>query len=149
MPRLPDVSTEQSINVTRLSAPVQVAQPSTAPEDQPAVAADTPSDAASSGDDQPWEIYHYRPIPPVSSELVYESEDRGLRLSDLEPNFAEDPERTKRVFARGVKATIGEPAQFLQRAKRRVREIVQNRLNRHWELRLRYLRRRCRRIHAC
>ena len=44
-------------------------------------------------------------------------------MNDLEPTFALDLERTKRVFTRGVKATIGESAQFLQKGKRRVRDI--------------------------
>ena len=30
-------------------------------------------------DDQPWEIYHYRPHTEVTATLVCESEDRGIK----------------------------------------------------------------------
>ena len=76
------------------------------------------------GDDQPWEIYHYRPIGTVSPTLVYDSEDRGLRLNDLEPTFTLDLQHTKWEYVHGMKAkVVCESVQFLQVDKRKVRNV--------------------------
>ena len=74
-------------------------------------------------DDQPWEIYRYRPIGTVSPTLAHDSEDRWLRLNDLEPTLTLDLKRTKREWVCGMKVKVGEPVQFLQVDKRRVRDI--------------------------
>ena len=96
---------------------IKAAAPDDDPGDEP------PPD----GDDQPWETYHYRPRIEVNPTLVYESEDRGIRLNDLESSFNLDIHGARKPFTQGQNTKVHESVPNLQQDKRRVREIVLNR----------------------
>ena len=73
-------------------------------------------------DDQPWEIYHYRPHVEVDATLGYESEESGVKQYDLASTYNLDVQQT-RTPLRGPNFKIHEATQALQQGKRRVREI--------------------------
>ena len=88
-----------------------------APENEPA---DRPPP---NDDDQPWEIYHYRPHTEVTATLVYEAEERGIKQYDLESGYNLDVHGTKTPLPRGRLAKVHESVQFLQQEERRARDI--------------------------
>ena len=75
------------------------------------------------GDDQPWQIYQYRPHIEVTATLVYEEEERGVRHYDLESAYNLDVRGTRALFTHGQALTVPESVKFLQNGNRRVREI--------------------------
>ena len=54
---------------------------------------------------------------------MYESEDRGIRLNDLESSFNLDIHGTRKPFVHGENTKVHASTQYLQQEKRRVREI--------------------------
>ena len=96
---------------------IKAAAPDDDPGDEP------PPDDDDDDDDQPWEIYHYRPHIEVTATLVYESQDRGIRLNDLESSFNLDINGTRKPFVHGEVAKVHASVQTLQQDRRRVREI--------------------------
>ena len=81
-------------------------------------------------DDQPWEIYHYRPHVEVDATLVYEEEERGVKHYDLESAYNLDIRGTRPSFTHGQDTTVSEPVKVLQNGNRRVREIRAEQLER-------------------
>ena len=75
------------------------------------------------GDDQPWEIYHYRPHVEVDATLAYEEEQRGVRHYDLESAYNLDIRGTRTSYTHGQATTVSESVKVLQHGNRRVREI--------------------------
>ena len=92
---------------------IKAATPENDPGDRP------PPD----GDDQPWQIYQYRPHIEVTATLVYEEEERGVRHYDLESAYNLDVRGTRALFTHGQALTVPESVKFLQNGNRRVREI--------------------------
>ena len=107
----------QQLSSVRLKSNLQrVSSKASTPENDPG---DKPPP---DDDDQPWEIYHYRPHIEVAGTLVYESEDRGIKHYDLESGYNLDV-GTRRPLASGEITKIHESVQFVQQEKRRVRDI--------------------------
>ena len=92
---------------------IKAATPDNDPEDKP------PPD----NDDQPWEIYHYRPHIEVTANLEYEEEVRGVKQYDLESAYNLDVRGTRVPYAHGQATTVPEAVKFLQQGNRRVRDI--------------------------
>ena len=87
---------------------------------KPAVPVNDPEDdPPPGGNDQPWEIYHYRPHIQVQATLEYEGEARnGVRQYDLE-----SVRGTRVPFRYGQATTVPELVKVLQHGNRRVRDI--------------------------
>ena len=81
-------------------------------------------------DDQPWEIYHYRPHIEVNATLQYESETTGVKQHDLESGYNLDVRGTRKPLASGEITRIHQSVQFVQQEKRRVREIQAEQIER-------------------
>ena len=87
--------------------------PENVPRDQP-----PPND-----DDQPWQIYQYRPHIEATTTLVYEEEDSGVKDYDLESAYNLDVLGTRKLYNSGQATPVPESVKFLQNGTRRVREI--------------------------
>ena len=74
-------------------------------------------------DDQPWQIYQYRPHIEVTPTLNYEEEERGVRHYDLEYGYNLGVRGTRALFTHGQATTVSETVKHLQNKTRRVREI--------------------------
>ena len=92
---------EQTAEVEQTAAQkrrIKAAAPDNDPEDEP----------PPGGDDQPWEIYHYRPHIQVQATLEYQEEVRGVRQYDLESAYNLDVRGTRVPFQHGQVTTVPE-----------------------------------------
>ena len=92
---------------------IKAAIPDNVPRDRP-----PPDD-----DDQPWQIYQYRPHIEVTRTLVYEEEESGVKHYDLESAYNLDVRGTRTLYISGQATPVPESVKFLQNGTRRVREI--------------------------
>ena len=92
---------------------IKAAIPENVPRDEP-----PPRD-----DDQPWQIYQYRPHIEATTTLVYEEEESGVKHYDLESAYDLDLLGTRTLFNSGQATPVPESVKFLQNGTRRVREI--------------------------
>ena len=96
---------------------VKAAAPENDPGDRP-----PPHD-----DDQPWEIYHYRPHVEVTATLEYDSETRGVKQYDLESAYNLDVGGTRKPLQ------VVKPRRFMNQldsCSRISEEFVKSGLNR-------------------
>ena len=102
--------TEQTVAQKRR---IKAVIPENVPRDEP-----PPHD-----DDQPWQIYQYRPHIEATMTLVYEEEDSGVKHYDLESAYNLDLLGTRTLYNSGQATPVPESVKFLQNGTRRVREI--------------------------
>ena len=74
-------------------------------------------------DDQPWQIYQYRPHAEPTPTLAYEEEESGVKHYDLDSAYNLDLLGTRTLYNSGQATPVSEPVKFLQNGTRRVREI--------------------------
>ena len=100
---------------------------------KPAVPENEPNDdPPPDGNDQPWEIYRYRPHTEVQATLEYEGEQRnGVRQYDLESAYNLDVGATRSAFHTGQDTKVSEAVKFLQQGNRRARDIRAEQLEPH------------------
>ena len=92
---------------------IKAAIPDNVPRDDP-----PPRD-----DDQPWQIYQYRPHAEPTPTLAYEEEESGVKHYDLESAYNLDLLGARTLCNSGQATPVSEPVKFLQNGTRRVREI--------------------------
>ena len=114
---------DQTAEVEQTAAQKRRVKPAL-PEDEPE------DDPPPGGDDQPWEIYHYRPHIQVQATLEYEEEARnGVRQYDLESAYNLDVRGTRTPFRIGQATTVPDSVKLLQFGNRRIGKFELNSLN--------------------
>ena len=81
---------------------IKAAIPDNVPRDRP-----PPDD-----DDQPWQIYQYRPHIEVTKTLVYEEEESGVKHYDLESAYNLDVRGTRTLYNSGQATPVPESVKF-------------------------------------
>ena len=99
---------------------IKASIPANVPRDEP-----PPHD-----DDQPWQIYQYRPHAEPTPTLAYEEEVSGVKHYDLESAYNLDLLGTRTMFNSGRAAPVPESVKFLQNGPLELGELERYELSR-------------------